>query len=778
MAVNLSPVAGAAAQFLDNSGNVLTGGKLYTYAAGTTTPQVTYTSSAGITALPNPIILDAAGRVPTGEIWLTDSLVYKFVLKDSNDVLIATWDNLVGINSNYVNFTVQEEIQTATAGQTVFNLTTISYTPGSNSLQVFVDGVNQYDGSSYAYVETNSTTVTFTSGLHVGALVKFTNAISNSSGIDTDASLVTYDPPFTGGVATTVESKLAQTVSVKDFGAVGDGVADDTTAIQDALDSGASTVIFPDGTYKITTSLIPDSDTTLVINGILNIPFHAYTAIRIDAKSNINIIGSGAIQGYGNFPAKNISGVSGGEKHLTTSASLVWPQGTNGNVTSLGTYGGGYLGNGGHGVFITGSDDITVNIEIFGFNYDGVCIGDPTDNNNPAAVVSTNIQISGYIHDCYNSGVTYSVCENVVISNLVLYNIGGPTVVISDPIIDPGYGTTALSMGASGIPAKNVTQTGITTTLCRRRGIDIHSGYYISTGNCTIDQSWIAGVGGMVSGGYHSNLTFSNITISNSANATAVVADAPSAFAMGAPFTTASDINIYESARSYGVFVYADSVSLSNIVINNPTYTALNRPLYALNVSKLNVDGFRVRGMFNDSLFLDTVTLSAVNNINTSNTSWTTGLYDLEMNACSVYIGSANIWSRRQFNIGNTGQMEGRRARVTFSCNGTATPDYTIVDGAPYVGSVSFASNFAYVYAIASSNFAGVTTGAGMATFSARTDIGTADEIKSINTFTGSSGGAVYAATGLYKDNTNRAALNSANLNGTIFVTDVVWAFQ
>ena len=96
MAVNLSPVAGAAAHFLDNSGNVLTGGKLYTYAAGTTTPQASYTSGTGITFHSNPIILDAAGRVPAGgEIWLTDGLQYKFVLTDANDVLIGTWDNLI-----------------------------------------------------------------------------------------------------------------------------------------------------------------------------------------------------------------------------------------------------------------------------------------------------------------------------------------------------------------------------------------------------------------------------------------------------------------------------------------------------------------------------------------------------------------------------------------------------------------------------------------------------------------------------------------------------------
>ena len=79
MAVNLSPVGGVAAQFFDNSGNPLTGGKLYTYTAGTTTPAVTYTSSNGVTAHTNPIVLDAAGRVPnSGEVWLTDGLQYKF----------------------------------------------------------------------------------------------------------------------------------------------------------------------------------------------------------------------------------------------------------------------------------------------------------------------------------------------------------------------------------------------------------------------------------------------------------------------------------------------------------------------------------------------------------------------------------------------------------------------------------------------------------------------------------------------------------------------------
>jgi len=76
-------------QFFGSDGLPLVGGKLYTYAAGTTTPLATYTSYTGTVSNTNPVILNANGEA---DVWLTDTTNYKFVLKDPNDVLIYTVD--------------------------------------------------------------------------------------------------------------------------------------------------------------------------------------------------------------------------------------------------------------------------------------------------------------------------------------------------------------------------------------------------------------------------------------------------------------------------------------------------------------------------------------------------------------------------------------------------------------------------------------------------------------------------------------------------------------
>ena len=80
----------AKAQFIDAAGIPLAGGFLYTYEAGTTTPQATYTDSTASTANSNPIVLDSRGEA---NIWLS-SANYKFKLTDANGTEIWTVDNI------------------------------------------------------------------------------------------------------------------------------------------------------------------------------------------------------------------------------------------------------------------------------------------------------------------------------------------------------------------------------------------------------------------------------------------------------------------------------------------------------------------------------------------------------------------------------------------------------------------------------------------------------------------------------------------------------------
>jgi hypothetical protein len=77
------------------------------------------------------------------------------------------------------------------------------------------------------------------------------------------AGQVTSKLNATGSTIRGLDDKLAEFVSVKDFGAVGDGVADDTAAIQAALSSGASEVRFPSGTFVVSSTLTAASNQTL-----------------------------------------------------------------------------------------------------------------------------------------------------------------------------------------------------------------------------------------------------------------------------------------------------------------------------------------------------------------------------------------------------------------------------------------------------------------------------------------------------------------------------------
>ena len=86
---------------------------------------------------------------------------------DNTTPIVSAWLNDV---NNFVYQGKQRGVVTATASQTVFTVP-FTYTVGANNLNVYIDGVRQILGSSYT--ETNTTTFTFSEGLHVGAKVEF-----------------------------------------------------------------------------------------------------------------------------------------------------------------------------------------------------------------------------------------------------------------------------------------------------------------------------------------------------------------------------------------------------------------------------------------------------------------------------------------------------------------------------------------------------------------------------------------------------------------------------
>lgn len=182
----------------DVNGLPLAGGKLYSYAAGTTTPLATYTDSSGGTPNTNPIILDAYGEAV---VWL-GSNAYKFNLLDANNVQQPDYpvDNIF----RYASINELNAVSTALASQ-----------------------------------------------------------VYSSQG----AGLIGYRYSAAAS-GRTVQSRLQDYVSVKDFGAVGNGIADDTAAIQAAINALPNkALIFPAGTYKITSPLILSGVTNMTLFG-------------------------------------------------------------------------------------------------------------------------------------------------------------------------------------------------------------------------------------------------------------------------------------------------------------------------------------------------------------------------------------------------------------------------------------------------------------------------------------------------------------------------------
>lgn len=173
---------------------------------------------------------------------------------NSNNILNA---NEVNTSSLRLNGVLVSPADLSSAGSVMYSnkftgdgstvAYTMSYDPyiKDNTL-VYIDGVYQ-NKDGYAV---SGTTLTFSEAPPLNSLVEVVVARTLENVGTADAAVVTYTQGGTGSVNRTVETKLQEFVSVKDFGAVGDGVTDDAAAFNAAL-AASSTVIVPQGQYRI-----------------------------------------------------------------------------------------------------------------------------------------------------------------------------------------------------------------------------------------------------------------------------------------------------------------------------------------------------------------------------------------------------------------------------------------------------------------------------------------------------------------------------------------------
>lgn len=141
MTVNLSPTPYQ--RFVDSNGNALSGGLLYTYAAGTTTPQATYTDSTGGTPNQNPIVLNTRGEA---SIWLDPTLSYKFVLQTSGGAGVWSQDYITAyVGTNYFQ---NAEVQIASAATTDLGSAASAFIQITGTTSITSFGVN-YKGPKF-----------------------------------------------------------------------------------------------------------------------------------------------------------------------------------------------------------------------------------------------------------------------------------------------------------------------------------------------------------------------------------------------------------------------------------------------------------------------------------------------------------------------------------------------------------------------------------------------------------------------------------------------------
>jgi hypothetical protein len=239
--------------FTDKNGDPLDNGYLYFGEVNKnpeTNPIQVYYDSAFTQPAAQPL------RTSNGYVMRNGSpaLIYagsqfSVTVRDKNNALVIYSPVGYGIDPGSVTGTVVYDDFIGDGATVNF---TLSASPSTkNATNVYIDGVYQ----SKDNYDVSGSTLTFSTAPPLNSAIEVVTQESSIIG-GASSQQITYNQGGAGSVTRTVQSRLRDFVSVKDFGAVGDGVTDDTAAIQAALTAASGgTVYFPSGTYYITSGL-------------------------------------------------------------------------------------------------------------------------------------------------------------------------------------------------------------------------------------------------------------------------------------------------------------------------------------------------------------------------------------------------------------------------------------------------------------------------------------------------------------------------------------------
>lgn len=200
------------------------------------------------------------------------------------------------LNANQAGTIVPQSF-VGTAGQTVFNLTNFTYTPNTNSLELYINGTLQVSGRDY--IETSLSSFTLVEGVVVGDFVDVFGVVAFTPQSTIPGSIIL------GGTYTLNNYLNDSAISVKSFPwlATGSGTGDDSVAINAAIASApaGSIVVVPPGTYKCLHAIVMKNNITLVGFGwgasILDLTALAQDALVIQNPINSSTLANISIEG-------------------------------------------------------------------------------------------------------------------------------------------------------------------------------------------------------------------------------------------------------------------------------------------------------------------------------------------------------------------------------------------------------------------------------------------------------------------------------------------------